>query len=312
MRYRRFEFEKKPPVFRPPKYTGITLSLLSIFVLVSMLAVWEKMARIPELPVLNILAWDKSKGPLDAAKSAYQKEKSCIINIHYLTQAKFLAPQLLTQEKDRRWDLFLVPQVADFKLFYPGKNYLFRSHVAYFKDQVEGRTENTTNQISVPLSGWTNQTSDNLAEALSFLRFLKAPTKGQVEFAMDGWTGVNEDHWDISPEFKIYAVEEAKDIFSKKVQEFAKEEGINPKVSLLQRDNLFASLELLTKANNKNYLPDLVCLPAAPKPPAWLFPYYVDYSDTAEILDGEFVLFIRKKSPLLKTVQKFSRTLSEN
>ena len=132
MRYTRFEFEKKPPVFRPPKYTGITLSLLSIFVLVSMLAVWEKMARIPELPVLNILAWDKSQGPLDAAKSAYQKEKSCIINIDYLTQAKFLAPQLLTQEKDRRWDLFLVPQVADFKLFYPAKIMYFEamSHIS--------------------------------------------------------------------------------------------------------------------------------------------------------------------------------------
>ena len=295
MRYHRFEFENKPPIFRPPKYTGITLSLLSIFVLVSMLAVWEKMARIPELPVLNILAWEKSKKPLEAVKTAYQKEKACIINIHYLTLTELLvAEDFFHLEKERKFDLVLVPQVENLKFFQQKKNHILQSHVAYFNDEGEVRIQDKANQNAVPLIASTDQSSMNHTEALTFLRFLKAPTKGQVEFALNGWGGVNEDHWDLSPQIKFYAVEKAEHIFAEKVQEFAKMEGIELEASFLNENNILARLQLLTKSDYKDYLPDLVCLPSARTQPNWLFSYYFDFSNSSKILDGEFVLYIRK------------------
>jgi hypothetical protein len=41
--------------FRTPKYTGVTLSLLSIFVLASMIAVWDMMPTSSESLVTHYL-----------------------------------------------------------------------------------------------------------------------------------------------------------------------------------------------------------------------------------------------------------------
>ena len=92
-------------------------------------------------------------------------------------------------EKERKFDLVLVPQVENLKFFQQKKNHILQSHVAYFNDEGEVRIQDKANQNAVPLIASTDQSSMNHTEALTFLRFLKAPTKGQVEFALNGWGG---------------------------------------------------------------------------------------------------------------------------
>lgn len=310
MRPNPFDFEKKPPFFRPPKYTGITLSLLSVFVLVSMLAVWEKMAHVPELQEIKILAWKKSKLPIEKVRVAYQKEASCILHATYLSLTELSGLHVDTNQT--QWDVLLLPKTELLDPFFAHNQYDSRGTFAYFRESNDETGQAITTEKPIPLVCLINQSKQNNAEILSFLRFLKAPTQGQVEFAINGWTGVSEDHWDISPELKIYAVQSCQSWLSPSIQNFARKEGIELSISFLEEKNLHKSLSILTKANNKNYLPDLICFPTTSTNPIWLHPYFSELKNDSHPLPMEYSLYLRKQSPLLKTMQKLLPHLSES
>lgn len=313
MRYHRFDFEKNSPIFRPPKYTGITLSLLSVFVLVSMLAVWEKMANVPDLPVLNVLAWDKAQEPLERVRVAYQKEASCLVHISYLSHSA-LSSQLAgdTSKSSQTWDILLVPKTNDLEILLTKNRYQYRGLIAHLKDHSGHIKETEEAQYKEPLSGWVNQPKEIQVQALSFLRFLRAPTKGQVEFAINGWIGVSGDHWARSPQLNLYAIKETKDRLESYAQRFANEQGIDLQLSFLEEQRLLASLQILTKANHKDYLPDLLVLPVSASEQSWLLPFYSEFKNKSEISSEKYLFYLRKKSPLLKTIQKFLQNLSED
>lgn len=313
MRPNRFDFDKKPPFFRPPKYTGITLSLLSIFVLVSMLAVWEKMANLPDIPVINLLAWEKSREPLEMARIAYQNEASCVVNPTYLSLTELSS---LFDPDDQPidkllWDILLIPKTKSLNSLLTHQQYESQGIVAYFNEpnQIEARDVHF-NQPT-PLTSLINRANNNV-EARHFLRFLKAPTRGQVEFGMNGWIGVDADHWDMRPLLKIYAIESIKAWLNPIAQNFAKKEGLKLSISFLEEKSLQASLQILTKANNKNYLPDILSLPHSSQGHSWLESDFFELNCTSVTSGVKFSFHIRKRSPLLKTAQKFSRVLSEN
>ncbi len=314
MRYNRYQFEKKPPLFRPPKYTGITLSLLSVFVLVSMLAVWEKMANVPDIPEIHILAWDQSKIPLENVRTSYQKEAACIVNVTYQPLSELSSlPNLSGLSSKVQWDIILLPKLDDQSGLYSSNKFENRGVVAYFKQKNKSAADNT-NEADKPIALISLINNEILPdkEVHSFLRFLKAPTKGQVEFAINGWTGVNEDHWNMSPTLKIYAIESSKLLLNTPVHNFAEDEGIPLSISFLEENSLQKSLKILTKANNKDYLPDLVFFPANYSIPSWVNPYFSPFENEAGIADWSFSVYLRQKSPLLKTAQKLLRQLSEN
>lgn len=313
MRYRRFDFEKKTPFFRPPKYTGITLSLLSVFVLVSMLAVWEKMANVPKLPVINVLAWENTRLPLENAGSIYQNETSCLVHITYLPFSDLSSlPSLNNKTNQHPWDLILLPETDAIRPFLLENKYEQRGIVAYYKGKDDPRGEIFKPKQPIPLLSLVERAKQEDKEVHSFLRFLKAPTKGQVEFAINGWTGVNEDHWEVSPQLKIYAIQSSKPWINHLAEQFAQNEGLELSVSYLDMRSLQTSLKILTKANNKDYLPDLIGFPANDSKPAWLDPYFSEVHYSTDINSGAFSFYIRKQSPLLKTVQKFLVVLREN
>ena len=133
MRHQGFDFEKNTPFFRPPKYTGITLSLLSIFVLVCMLAVWEKMAKSPDLPVIRVLVWEKCKEPFEKIRQAYQKEGACIVQATYRSHSEImdhLSKGL--QKKAVPWNLALCLKSEKINLLFSQNNWQSRGSVAYF------------------------------------------------------------------------------------------------------------------------------------------------------------------------------------
>ena len=68
--------------FRTPKYTGITLSLLSMFVLTSMMVVWDKVYYKEEpLRFLNILCEVSLQQPLVEAAENFKAEYNIQINL---------------------------------------------------------------------------------------------------------------------------------------------------------------------------------------------------------------------------------------
>ena len=74
-------------VFKAPKYTGVTLSLLSMFVLAAMFVVWQKFPQNqkPESNTkISVICDMKLRVPSINIISSFEKEYSCNINIKFL------------------------------------------------------------------------------------------------------------------------------------------------------------------------------------------------------------------------------------
>jgi len=312
MRHQGFDFEKNTPFFRPPKYTGITLSLLSIFVLVCMLAVWEKMAKSPDLPVIRVLVLEKCKGPFEKIRQAYQKEAACIVQATYRSHSEIMDHLFKgPQKKAVTWNLALCLKSKKTNLLFTQNNWQNRGSVAYFS--APQPLPNEAKNSPQPLISWIPERVKESSPTLSFLRFLNAPTKGQVEFALEGWTGISADHWIHSPRLKIYAISGAQDLLNSAIENFEAYEGVQMEVSYLKRENMDTSMHILSKANNKDYLPDLIYWMKGTNPhSAWAGLYYSFYKSDSKKLVSNFSPYLRKESPLLKTAQKFLSFVEES
>jgi hypothetical protein len=308
MRHQKFEAGRNPPFIRPPKYTGITLSLLSIFVLVSMLAVWEKMAHVPSVPTLQILAWDRCELPLEKVRKIYQTEARCIVTVQYEAQQKIMERIKQTDE----WDILIIPDSQELAETLHNGQWSNRGVIAYSKSSLPPSSLNQESNRSTPLFGFLKTSHKESAPAHSFLRYLQAPTKGQVEFALEGWTGVSEDHWDQSPKLKIYSTQESKSWIDSIAQDFAKREGLELTISFMEKESLEASVQLLIQANNRNYFPDLVGLPHALIAPTWIATHYYKFEGTLQETQPDFSFYIYKQSPLIRTCNRFLDHLSKN
>jgi hypothetical protein len=307
MRHRRFVFEENRPFFRPPKYTGVTLSLLSIFVLVSMLAVWEKMYQLPDLKTIRVLAWESCQTPLEEAQRAFQKDNPCFFDITYFHTSEFETKAgSISKPVPEVYHLILCPDLEICNKYLINQKYLNLGPTAYYDSSLPGVKISEPNE-SVAFNAWRSPSPKNESDVLSFVRYIKAPTRGQVHFAIEGWTGVSDDHWSPAPTLKMYADEDCKGWVSPILSHFGQVTGINVESSYLSHANLVSSLHILSKANQKNYLPDLVCFSELQTAPPWLDEYFPNTT----ILNGPKKVYLRKGSPLLKTMQKVMNSVSE-
>jgi hypothetical protein len=307
-----FDYRQNAPLFRPPKYTGITLSLLSIFVLVSMLAVWEKMVQVPTLPTLKVIAWEKAKVPLEQARLAFQNEESCIVHATYIRNEEFpVFLNSIDSSSKQKWDLAILPHAKDFLAKHPSPGWVYRDIIAYLEPGTHSTPPVIQDGSSVSLDSLLNQSSQESSLCIAFTRYLRAMNKGQVEFAMKGWTGVNDDPWARSPRFQLYADQKSQAWLEEPARSFAASEGMELSIALMESQNLNASLQILIQANNKNYLPDLVVFPTDLESPTYLLPYYKEVNFLSASEQKPFSFFIRKQSHLLKKIHKFLQFISD-
>ena len=101
--------------FRAPKYTGVTLSLLSIFVLASMIAVWDMMPTSYESPSdpLSVHCEKLIEEPIRATAAQFSKEFNIPIEIKIapLKQNTLIAQPHIKQN-NKKFDLLISSQVT--------------------------------------------------------------------------------------------------------------------------------------------------------------------------------------------------------
>lgn len=99
--------------FRTPKYTGVTLSLLSIFVLASMIAVWDMMPTNSESPSdpLSVHCEKLIEEPIRATAAQFSKEFNIPIEIKVvpLKENSFIAQPHIKQN-NKNFDLLISSQ----------------------------------------------------------------------------------------------------------------------------------------------------------------------------------------------------------
>ncbi|MBT7405215.1 MAG: hypothetical protein HN754_03805 [Opitutae bacterium] len=196
-------------------------------------------------------------------------------------------------------------------LLFTQNNWQNRGSVAYFS--APQPLPNEAKNSPQPLISWTPEPVKENAATLSLLRFLNAPTKGQVEFALEGWTGISADHWIHSPQLKIYAITGTQDLLNPAIENFKTYEGVQVEVSFHKKESMDTSMHILSKANNKDYLPDIVYYKGGTNPHSdWVGLYYSVYKYEHKKVISNFSPYLRKESPLLKTAQKFLGFVEES
>ncbi|HAW99229.1 MAG TPA: hypothetical protein DCX67_11895 [Opitutae bacterium] len=87
--------------FRAPKYGGVTLSLLSMFVLGSMLVVWNRLPKEKPAPALRVLCDEALRVPVEKAIIQFEGEMNRGISLD------FIGPQRPAPHEGKIYDLYI-------------------------------------------------------------------------------------------------------------------------------------------------------------------------------------------------------------
>ena len=246
------DFQK---IFKTPKYTGITLSLLSMFVLASMFVVWEKMPQ-ENSPTssqhLHVWAEDCLEGVLSLAKSDFESEMKSVVHMKYFSIS---AMRTVLSGNAEPWpDLFIT---TDFNDSYSEQIIGLsaeRIPLAYHPIRT-GRNKELSKSL---VRAHVSKVSQKPSEALCFSRFLAAPSRGQFCFAQLQWTGVDGDKWKALPEIKIFADRQLQQKIQPALEFSAKREGITFNTNFQSSKQIAETLTILSKSEAKEYLPDII------------------------------------------------------
>jgi hypothetical protein len=186
------------------------------------------------LPVIRVLVWEECKAPFEKIRQAYQREAACIVQATYRSHSEIMDHLLKGPQKKAAFlescSLFEIKKNKSFiyskQVAKPWSCCLFFCPPNRFQMKLKIHPQ--------PLFSWTPERVKESSPTLSFLRFLNAPTKGQVEFALEGWTGISADHWIHSPRLKIYAISGAQDLLNSAIENFETYEGVQMEVSYLK------------------------------------------------------------------------------
>ena len=243
------------PLFKTPKYTGVTLSLLSIFVLASMLVVWEKMPQVKpgnEPKVLSVWAENSLQTPLKLAQSAYTKETDQALLLQFFPAPKNSSDFERLAQSDA--DLIIFTDINDSSIESLKARTEESIPLAYHPIQTGSKNELGKSPVSAFISKETMQPT----KSIRFARFLAAPSRGQYYFAQGNWIGVNGDFWAFTPEIKVLCIPRLQSLVRAKLPLFNRREGALGEAEFKDSPEIESVLQVLAQSEGKQYLPDLV------------------------------------------------------
>ncbi|MDG1139263.1 MAG: hypothetical protein P8N49_07060 [Opitutales bacterium] len=246
------DFQK---IFKTPKYTGISLSLLSMFVLASMFVVWEKMPQKKDFSSgqpLQVWAEDCMRNALDLAKNDYELEMKTSVKIQYFSVYKM--DEILTSNSEPWPDLFLS---TDSNHSY---NKMISSLSAEKIPLAYHPNRSGLNKIfsRSAIHAQVSKLSKRPIDTIRFARFLAAPSRGQFYFAQDKWIGVDGDKWRATPEIKILCDTQFKSRITPSLQSLRAREGATYDINFQKPKEIESSLAILNEGQAKQYLPDII------------------------------------------------------
>lgn len=240
--------------FKTPRYTGVSLSLLSLFVLASMLVVWEKVSQVNSVSSIDpIVVWaeDSLKPTLQMIKNGYENE------IHEEVDLRFFS------NNDQTSLNFLLEKPIDLiigsEFNFSEPNLVERSvgekiPVA-FKPVSPGLSQSKTQRL-VKASVWKK--SSQPEKAIRFARFLASPSRGQFYLAQKNWVGVDGDIWAASPKIKVLCDLKIQSLIRTRLLSFHQREGIYEETEFKDTEQIEHTINIVTMSKAKEYLPDLI------------------------------------------------------
>ena len=242
-------------IFKTPKYTGVTLSLLSMFVLAAMFVVWQKFPKQNSLESeqnISILCDFKLKIPVEKILASFKKEYPCNLMVNFLDTKELTSA--LQSKSGSNADLLIANKTILRKYAFADSNYGEGIPFA-FEKLFNSPPEQQSNEPFV-CSIKNDTPHSHLAFALG--RYFSAPSRGQFFLAEAGFTGVNGDIWKLRPTISVLVPKTYERRIKDIAKKFSKLEGVN--LDVMGKDELEANatIHLISKSNAKEYLPDLM------------------------------------------------------
>ena len=243
--------------FRTPKYTGITLSLLSMFVLTAMFAVWNKVSN-PSKTNHSILVLAEKSLQAPLIEISEQFENKLNVGIEYT----FCNPNLIKNlENNHSFDLIIS---SDNEI-----------------QNKDSERSNFSNKISIAekklsqslVSGEINENSKSIPNALLFARYLASRDKGQIYFKKYNLELKKSNPWDINPSITIYCEKEYRPYVLSSINSFKRRNAVEVNLLFPDQEKLIANLIAISQSNSQNLLPDLLLV--SPKTVEKVSPNYI-------------------------------------
>ena len=241
-------------VFKAPKYTGVTLSLLSMFVLAAMFVVWQKFPKDQKSESdteISVICDTELKVPAVNIISSFEKEYSCNISIKFLhaDDIKTKIEKLYSDPIDvlifNEFDLAKIAEINS-------------SHASIIPFAFEKTFRSDDKKTAQPLSCLIKHGTSQAQSAFALARYFSAPSRGQFFLAEAGFPGVDGDQWKPRPSISIMIDNNYEKDIGEFTKIFSQREGINFEISKKSLNDANATINLISKSKAKEYLPDLL------------------------------------------------------
>ena len=243
-------------VFKTPKYTGVTLALLSMFVLTSMMVVWDRISDSPNTTNSELLGvvCEKSLQPIfrPAIQSFYQKTGiGC--NVSFLTNEEIA--NLLSKKDKGTAVVFLAEKSYNAQKMYQDS---FDEKIVLGHLTTEEERFNENNFTGESVFYLIGNELLNPSNAFALKRFIISPDYGHSLLNEKGFIPKLGDNWQRTPTLLVYATENLREKLAHCLKSFSNQEGIQVERNIKSEESIKQTVALIAKSNAKQYLPDIV------------------------------------------------------
>ena len=241
-------------IFKTPKYTGVTLSLLSMFVLAAMFVVWQQFPKSQELvseTEISVICDKRLLAPAQKILASFMKECPYRVSIEFLE-----TDQIMTLFHGLNATLPDVLICNEFDLQSSEKAALIYSEHIPFAFESAGAMDLKTPNFPFVCS--IHKKAQKAHVAYSLGRYFSAPSRGQFFLAEAGFTGVDGDRWMLKPTISILVERAYEKEIRSMAKHFSEREGAKIDIVSKTPADANATINLIGKSNAKEYLPDLL------------------------------------------------------
>jgi hypothetical protein len=238
-------------VFKTPKYTGVSLALLSMFVLTCMMVVWNRISETPKgtnSEVLEIFCENRLQSVFRPAIQSFYQNTGIGSNVSFLTKDEL---QSAISEGDYQHSMIFIGK----KSLSSKENFQNNFNEKFLIGHNAVKDEKLPQEEIFCLMG--NQlTQPSYAFALT--RFILSPDHGHVLLKPKGFIPQPGDKWQRTPSVIVFATESFREELSHCLKNFSIKEGIQVELNIKTAGSISKTIALIAKSNAKQYLPDIV------------------------------------------------------
>ena len=244
-------------VFKTPKYTGVTLALLSMFVLACMMAVWNKLSLKTtgenHSSSLRIVCDEKLEVIIRPTIQSFFSETGFNSIVSFVSSDEL---ESLISENNKSKVFIVSPKSTTMLHALDRENFFDEIIIGYHPP--DSTKEPNQNIRAKPIKCLIGKDIENLSHAFALSRYMKSPDRGHLILEENGFIPSEGDEWQITPSVIVYATPELRESLRIPLADFSEREGIKIELNIKSQASIEKTVSLIAQSKAKQYLPDVL------------------------------------------------------